>query len=802
MRQVIVLLVVCLLGVPALEACGLCVPKKPSLPPLALVNHRVETAVTDQVAITTVEQTFRNNSTQEIEATYLFPVPRGATINKFSMWVNGKEETGELLDAAKAKEIYTSVVRQSKDPALLEYLGQGILRVNIFPVPPKSRSNSGDVKIKLSYTALLPKDGNVVEYTYPLQGMNASRQTLEEFSIKLKLTGQDAIQSVYSPTHAIDTTRQSDKSVSVEFTKQQANLNRDFQLFYSQGNASIGLTPLLYRPNPKEDGFFCLLISPVIEAAKEQRVPRDLVLVLDTSGSMTDTKMSQAKQALRKVLKQLGEHPEDRFGLIAFSTTVRPYQDKLVEATTAEIDKAIGWIDTLKASGGTAILPALNSALELRDKTSKGVYQVAFFTDGQPTVDERDPKKILTKMTDKNTEGTRIFTFGVGDDVNAMMLDELASSTRALSTYVRPSESIETKATALAAKMAHPVLGNVRLSSNNVRFYDISPQQMPDLFHGSQFVVMGRYSGAGPTTVWLHGTLGDQEYDTPYEIDFAKETNTERSFVEPIWAGRKVAYLLDQIRQNGESEELVKEVTELAKKYSIATPYTSYLVMPDTPMPVARPGMGGEGPAPAAPPGGVEIFAKEIAKNAPRSAGNKIEVAQGRGGVQEKALNEQLAQLSPKDRNSEFANRLRHAQEQAKTFDAVKQNYTAGGARLDDNRRGKLGVDLAVVSNELRAQDKLRAVASQQRAGRNVIELGGVWVDDQFDNTTKTVNVKAQSDAYFALLEAHPKLKDVYTLGNALVWLTPSGTALVIDPRLGDETLSREAIQALFTAKK
>jgi len=254
---------------------------------------------------------------RNLEATYLFPVPKGASVDKFTMWVDGKETGGELLDAKHAHQVYTDIVRRTQDPGLLEYLGNSLMRLKVFPVPPK-----GDQKVKISYKSIAPKDGYTVEYVYPLKTDGKGTRTLEEFSVKINIQSQHPIYNIYSPTHSITTTRKGDKEVAIDFERNQAMLDKDFQLFYGFGDKDVGLTPLLFKPIAAEDGYFMFLVSPQVEMS-QKRLPRDLVLVLDTSSSMSDVKMAQAKKALKFCLGELGA--DDRFGVIKFSTTVTPF---------------------------------------------------------------------------------------------------------------------------------------------------------------------------------------------------------------------------------------------------------------------------------------------------------------------------------------------------------------------------------------------------------------------------------------------------------------------------------------------
>jgi Ca-activated chloride channel family protein len=803
------------------RAAGLLIPEDKSLPPLAMVNHKVTVAIEDQVAITTLEQTFRNHTDRPLEATYLFPVPRGASVDKFTMWVDGKETGGELLDSKKASHVYTEIVRRTQDPGLLEYLGNSLMRLRVFPVPPR-----GDQKVKISFKSISQMDGNVVEYIYPLKTDGKATKTLEEFSVKVIVKSQHPITNIYSPTHAIIQTRKSDREIAIEFEKNQALLDKDFQLFYGLGKEDIGLTPLMYKPIAAEDGYFMFLVSPQVEAAKV-RMPRDLVLVLDVSSSMSEIKMAQAKKALKYCLGQLGA--DDRFGVIKFSTTVTKFRESLVPANKDYLEAANKWVDSLRTSGGTAILPALEEAIGMRTNDAGRPFTVVFFTDGVPTVDETDSDRIVKKTIARNTTNTRIFTFGVGDDVNAAMLDQLADATRAVSTYVRPAEDIETKVASLYGKISHPVLTDVKLAvADHIRLHEIYPPRLPDLFYGSQLVVIGRYTGHGPTAVRLTGMVGSEKKEFVYEVTFPEKTasDTGKDFVEPLWARRKVGFLLDQIRANGEQKELIDEVVLLAKRYGIATPYTSYLVVPDAPMPVAQPLPlpGGKRPAASAPmpfagpiaggfgagalppglatpsaPTGLKV--EDFARSQTSADGKKDVLGANRGLTTERQVLETIEKLKTEkdaDTRARLTDEVKKFAEQKSTFD--KANAAFKG-RKEGYQTGQLGVDLACASNNLRNQDRLSLTANRQVQGRNVLEVGGVWIDEGYNAKTRAITVKAQSDAYFRILEKHPEMKEVFRLGNYLVWMSPSGTALIIDQNNGQDSIKDAEIEALFAVK-
>ena len=580
----------------AAHARGLLIPEDKTVPPLAMLNHKVTITIDDQVATTHVEQTFRNHTDRPLEVTYVFPLPKGASLDHFSMWVEGKEVKGEIIEAAQAKQVYTDIVRRTQDPGLLEYLGNNLAQLKAFPIPAH-----GDQKVGLSFQSVAGSDNGTVEFVYPLKTDGKATATLEDFSITATIKSQHGVTNVYSPTHAITLKRTNDKEVIVDFDKNQALLDKDFQLYYSTGEADVGLTLLTHRPVAAEDGYFTLLLSPKVEMDKEAVVPRDMVLVLDTSGSMRGVKMEQARKAMKFCLENLGA--KDRFALIHFATTVNKYRGELLDASSDQLAQAGKWVDKLEATGGTAINDAMAAALGYRTNDAGRSFTIVFFTDGMPTVGETNIDKILANIQAKNNANTRIFTFGVGDDVNATFLDSIADKTRALSTYVRPQEDIEAKVSGLYSKISNPVLTNLKLTATNgVELSEIYPPELPDLFHNNQLIVMGRFSGKGPAAVKLEGMVGMEKKEFVYDVTLPEKTNDSHAFVEQLWARRKVGFMLDQIRANGEKPELVTEVTALAKKYGITTPYTSYLIVPDAAVPVAgRQPMGPGGPVNFAP---------------------------------------------------------------------------------------------------------------------------------------------------------------------------------------------------------
>ena len=557
--------------VPAASADGIIIPEPPPtpwptpVPYLTIRYHRVTVDIEDQVATTRIDQVFVNESRHEVEGVYVFPLPEEAAISRFSMWVDGKELEGRLLDRDEARRLYEEVVRQRKDPALLEYIGRNAFQARIFPIPP-----GGERRIQIEYTEVLPMEGGLVRYLYPLDTERFSPKPLEEVAIEVTIRASHPIKAVYSPSHEVEVEREGERQALVSYEESQVLPDRDFELYYSFSEEDLGAGLLSYK-RPGEDGFFLLLVAPKMEVEEEEVVAKDVLLVLDTSGSMKGDKIEQAKGALEFVLRRLND--EDRFNIVAFSSGIRLYADGLRPAE--EADEALSFVRGLEARGGTNIHRALLTALEQAGEERPTF--IIFLTDGLPTVGETEVETILEHVKQQAPEGVRFFAFGVGYDVNTILLDTLAKDHRGATVYVHPGEDIEEEVSELYAKISTPLLSDISLDFGPIKVEDIYPDPLPDLFAGSQLMVVGRYREGGETSVTLRGIAGGQERRFVYhDLTFEREGGHE--FIARLWATRRIGYLLTQIRLHGEERELVEEIVDLSIRYGIITPYTSFLV--------------------------------------------------------------------------------------------------------------------------------------------------------------------------------------------------------------------------------
>lgn len=745
---------------------GMLIPTDRQLPPLGIVYQRVNVSIRDQAATTRIEQEFKNPTSQILEATYLFPVPAGASVQDFAMWIDGKRTKAELVEAAQARQIYTDIVRRLKDPGLLERMDDRLFRVRVFPVAAQGRQ-----KIEIAYSEVVKRDAGLAEYIYPLRYGTRQVATEDDFTIRVELASNAAIKSVYSPSHQVGVSRDGDHKAIVGFEQKGYSFDKDFHLIWATSDNDIGLSALVHRESPGEDGYVLFLLSPSVKVEANQRVPRDIVFVVDTSGSMAGEKMDQAKVALEHCVKRLDS--ADRFGIVRFATTTDKLDSALLPVNDDNRRKATEWIKGLSATGGTAISEALDAAFALRSGDARN-FTIVFLTDGQPTLGITDPKAILAEVDKKNTAGTRIFTFGVGDDVNAQLLDQLSDKTRGTTVYVRPKENLETKVSSFFDKISHPVLADLslKLANGDIKLREMYPPKLPDLFHGGQIVVLARYNGSGASMVKLEGTVGSDRKTFEFEATLPPEKR-ENDFIPPLWGQRKIGYLLDQIRLSGENKELVDEVVSLAKKFGIVTPYTSYLLAPDEKTPiVVRP------PTPPPFPGPV-----------PRNGVFKSDSG-GFGGERRSASAPSADSAKPAPEPAATAGRGKAGLQPRAIF------------RSEKLETGDVAIDAAQILDEMKKSDRPSVAANETRRidGRAFVNFSGVWIDQTYDKKAEVVRIEYLSDAYFQLLQHEPKLKPILALGERVVWRAPSGKTLVIDGE-GKKKLTEEEVKSLFAGK-
>ena len=534
-------------------------------PDVVVESYRLEAVIEDGVATTRVTQVLRNDSDFTAEGVFLFPLPAEAAVTGLTLWIDGEPVSGEVLDGEAARRTYEDIVRRTLDPALLEFVDDGLLRLSVFPIPADSTRT-----VEIEYRQALASDGGLVRYRAPLAAEHNAE--IEDISARVEIRDDDGVMAVHSPTHDVSIDRPDDKTAIVGFEGDGSDPG-EFVLYHSTDAGPISLDVITYHGDG--EGYFLLLVSPGLATAQEV-VAKDVVLVLDTSGSMEGEKFAQAQDAARFVLDNL--NPADRFEVIAFNTGTDAYAGALQPASEASMART--WIGSLSAGGSTNIDLALREAFAL-DSRERPLY-VIFLTDGLPTEGVTDTPEILERLEDRRSDTVSVFAFGVGYDVDTLLLDSIALGHHGTTTYVAPSEDIDSAVESLYSKVASPVMTGIAIEVEGVDVSDIHPAPLPDVFSGGQLVAVGRYEEPGEATIVLRGTVrGEPTTRTFDNVSFGGEGGEDS--VPRLWATRKIGDLLRKIRLEGPDEETIDQIVRLSIRWGIVTPYTSYLVTDDAP---------------------------------------------------------------------------------------------------------------------------------------------------------------------------------------------------------------------------
>ena len=545
----------------------------------------VGVVIVEQVATTTMDIHLKNPTRQRLEAEMLVPVPDQAVVRGFDFQGTGKEPSAQLLPRDEARRIYDSIVAKMRDPALLEFIDFNMIRSSVFPVEP-----NGTQVVRLTYETILSADGNRVDYVLP---RSDSLQYTVPWNISVKIKSKRPISTVYSPSHPLETTVSNDqKNVQVKVSQAGQTAPGSFRLSYLlEGKDGVSASLLAY-PDSNNSGYFLLLagLPAESELIQTKKIKREVTLVLDRSGSMNGEKLEQVREAAKQIISGLEDG--ESFNIIVYNEVVESFAEQPVLKSTETERRAHAYLDSMKARGGTNIHDALLEAL--RQSPQENMLPVVLFlTDGRPTIGQTSEKTIRALAKESNPHHRRIFTFGVGVDVNSPLLENLAYQSRAMSTFVLPKEDVELKIAGVFKRLSGPILASPEMkliasdgSEAMGRISDLMPADLPDMFEGDQLVLLGRYVDNKPITFKLSGNYLGQTRSFDFTFNFHKAT-TRNAFIPRLWASRKIGVLIDAIRSSGADtttaasdprfKELVDEIVRLSTEFGILTEYTAFL---------------------------------------------------------------------------------------------------------------------------------------------------------------------------------------------------------------------------------
>lgn len=544
---------------------------------LTVGEHHVTVEIRDQIARTTIEETFVNHTNSRLEGQFHFPLPQDASISGFGMWINGELIEADIVEKQRAREIYETILREKRDPGLLEWTGGNIFKARVFPIEAHSEK-----RIKIVYTQVLPLQGNRFRYSYALKSEMLQTNPLRELNIRVLLSSAVPLSEVTSTTHTCRT-QQTKHSAQLEFVAQEYTPTRDFEVVCEVDHRENDILVIPHRRG--DDGYFLMqLMPPGAEGNWTREVipdgdPLDIILLCDTSGSM-DSGMRKTQAAfVSTLLTSLGE--QDRFTLATTDVETHWAFDKFVTADEDNITKVRDFLDARISLGWTDLDQAFAAVL----KKAKPGTQIIYVGDGIVTTVESDPSAFVGRLKLLNTETgpnakkdpATFHAVSVGSSYESVVLKGIASlgggSVRQISGETTPQET----AMELLNEIAQPGLKNINVEFRGVRVAAVYPEQLPNIAAGTQQILVGRYLPQGEQQsgeVIVTGELNGQPVKYVGKIALA---NAEKgnSFIPRLWARGR----LDSLLQEGSTQLIQDEIIGLSEEFHIITPYTSLLVL-------------------------------------------------------------------------------------------------------------------------------------------------------------------------------------------------------------------------------
>jgi Ca-activated chloride channel family protein len=537
---------------------------------LEITEHEVHVTINNGVAVTRVTQVFKNTEKRQVEALYTFPVPKGASVANFSMWINGKEMIGEVLEKKRAREIYNSYKQKRRDPGLLEQINYKTFEMRIFPI-----NADAEQKVQISYYQELDFDHDQATYVYPLATVtrrDMDSRTTGKFAINMDLKSAIPITTIESPSHtdAFVVIKHSDTYGQASLETNGGSLASDVVMHYRLARPRTGLD-LLTSNQDGEDGYFMLALTAGQELAAVDE-GMDYVFLLDISGSMgTDSKLVVSRNSLEAFIDELGD--KDRFELMTFNVNPNMLFNSLTPVDTDMKTKARTFMKSQQARGGTVLAPAMITAYKYGnpDRT----LNVVILSDGMTEQKERRKLMELIRTRPRNS---RVFCIGVGNEVNRPLLEQMAQDSGGLAAFISRGDDFKRQAKSFRRKLMRPVASDLQIDIKGVRTYDLEPKVIPNLYHGSPIRIYGRYAGAGEAKIDVKGQIQGLDFEKSITLPFP-DNDPDNPEIERMWAWKRVDQLLKTADRNGSRQPVVDEVIDLGETYSIVTEYTSFLVL-------------------------------------------------------------------------------------------------------------------------------------------------------------------------------------------------------------------------------
>lgn len=533
---------------------------------LEMKEHDVKVTINNGIAVTEVTQVFHNTENRQVEALYTFPVPKHASVSNFSMWINGKEMVGEVLEKERARQIYNSYKQQRKDPGLLEQVNYKRFEMRIFPIAARA-----DQRVQITYYQELDVDHDEVTYVYPLA--TATRKTMDarttgRFAFQLETKSAIPITRLESPSHAdaVVVVHHADTYKLASLEQKAGSLAADIVIHYSLNRPYSGIDLITSRKTG-DDGFFYLTITAGQEL-ETLDLGMDYVFLLDISGSMANAdKLPISRQSLGAFIHALDA--KDRFEVMTFNVQPHTVFNRLREASGQAKSEAVAFLDSQGAKGGTFLAPALTTAYKYGE--SDRPLNVVILSDGMT---EQKERRVLMDLIRQRPDRARVFCIGIGNEINRPLLEQLADDSGGLAAFISGGDDFKRQAKAFRRKLMRPAVSDLQLQFEGIRVEHLTPATLPNLYYGSPLRVYGRYHGAGDAQVTLTGQVQGRTIRNIAELSFPK-ADSGNPEIERMWAQKRI----DQLLKSSDRQQVLDQVIDLAETYSIVTEYTSFLVL-------------------------------------------------------------------------------------------------------------------------------------------------------------------------------------------------------------------------------
>ncbi|HCU36140.1 MAG TPA: trypsin [Armatimonadetes bacterium] len=563
-----------------------------------LKHTEVRASIAGMVADVEVTQEFGNPYDQKIEAVYVFPLPENAAVNDMTMKVGERTVRGLIKKRDEARQLYDEAKQAGHVASLLEQE-----RPNIFTQSVANIEPGKTILVTIRYVADLKYDHGTYTFVFPMvvgpryipgtptgqqaggwapdtdQVPDASRITPpvlkpdersgHDIRVTVRLDAGVRIKGLRSKSHEVDIRTEGDSRARVILLPGDRIPNKDFVLEYDVVGDKPEMALLTHRQPGSKHGYFMLMIQPKAELRAEEITPKEMIFVVDNSGSMSGYPIEKAKETMRRCLK--GMNPNDSFQVIRFSESASALSDRPLPNTPGNVKKGLKYVDDMQGMGGTEMIEGIKASLSYPPDPER-VRIVCFMTDGYIG----NENEILAAI-EKLLGNARLFSFGVGSSVNRYLLDRMAEVGRGMVQYVRPDEETETCVSRFYERIDKPFLMDIDIDWNGLKVTDLYPRRIPDLFSAQPVIIHGRYTQGGKADIVLKGTVGGEAYSQPLAVELPS-ANAEDEAMASLWARARVEDLMARMYA-GEKQELVGEVTQLGLEFRLMTNYTSFVAV-------------------------------------------------------------------------------------------------------------------------------------------------------------------------------------------------------------------------------